>query len=660
MRWLAFVLASTAAAAAPTAAPQVPSAIDFQRDVQPIFRAHCLGCHGPDQQLSGFRLDRRGDAMRGGTQSDIGPGNADGSRLYHRVAGSSLGPRMPPTGPLSDEQIETIKQWIDEGAVWPDAAAGETAAPAVDPDAARLMTSIRDGDRTAIDALLRSNVRAVTSRGPAGATPLMTAALYGDAALVRQLLRAGADPNAADRAGVTPLMWAAASPDTIRLLLDAGADVNARSDDGRSALAIASGIVGAAPAARLLLDYGADAWTAPAGDASPLREAARAGDPETFRLLLDYGVSATGAGSVPPAFLRTVCFQCAELIGAAEGGPLARRPPESEAGATAPRYDPGRAARPTPVGDTPATPTAIHAAVARSLPLLQDVGVAFVQHTGCASCHHNSLVSLAVAAARSNGYAVNDAAAKTQTTAVAAFIESWRERTLQNLPIAGAQDTIGYLLLGLAADHYAPDAATDAQVIWLERRQATDGHWPIATIRPPIESNDIEATVLSMRALQRFAPVQQRAEYAKAVDRARAWLTTARADDTEERAFRLLGLSWAEAPRQIVTGAARDLLAGQRDDGGWAQTAAMGTDAYATGEALFALAESRAVAPGSRAYRKGLEYLLRTQIDDGSWIVETRAVPIQAYFESSFPYGVHQWVSAAATAWATAALALAK
>ena len=59
------------------------------------------------------------------------------------------------------------------------------------------------------------------------------------------------------------------------------------------------------------------------------------------------------------------------------------------------------------------------------------------------------------------------------------------------------------------------------------------------------------------------------------------------------------------------------------------------------------------------AYRKGLEYLLRTQLEDGSWFVETRSEPIQAYFESGFPYGVHQWISAAATAWATTALALA-
>ena len=86
----------------------------------------------------------------------------------------------------------------------------------------------------------------------------------------------------------------------------------------------------------------------------------------------------------------------------------------------------------------------------------------------------------------------------------------------------------------------------------------------------------------------------------------------------------------------------------------------MGTDAYATGEALVALKESGMATLGTPDYQRGGEYLLRTQIEDGSWVVESRSVPIQAYFESGFPYGVNQWISAAATAWATTALALAK
>src|SRR6266852_344690 len=136
---------------------QLPARIDFRRDVQPIFRDHCLSCHGPDQQMNGLRLDRRADAMRGGSQSDIGPGNADGSRLYHRLIGTTFGVQMPPAGPLTADQIGTIKQWIDEGAEWPDEVAEDAPTPAADPDATRLMALIREGDRPAIDDILRKN-----------------------------------------------------------------------------------------------------------------------------------------------------------------------------------------------------------------------------------------------------------------------------------------------------------------------------------------------------------------------------------------------------------------------------------------------------------------------------------------------------------------------
>jgi len=636
---------------------QVAGTVDFVRDVQPIFREHCISCHGSEMQMNGLRLDRRGDAMRGSTQTLIGPGNADGSKLYHRVASTALGPQMPPGHPLTPQQIDTIKAWIDEGANWPDAASGEVSAPPVEADVARLIAAIRAGDRRTIDDLLKAP-RAAAGRGHGGTTALLAAALYGDGALVRQLLDRGADPNATTVAGATALMWAVPDVEKMRLLLDAGADVNARSEDHRSPILIASGIVGAAGAVRLLLDYGADPFPWRASELSPLRESARAGDADIFGMLLDEGVGPKSIGAPPARFVRTNCERCGAMIGA--GGPLPRVPPDPGAESTAPRYDPGRSARPTPVGETPVTPANLAAAVERSLPLLQDVGIAFINQTGCVSCHHNSIVSMAVAAARTHGFRVNEDAAKRETALVATYLESWREHTAQNAFIAGQQDTISYLLVGLGADGYTPDAATDAQAIWLKRRQAADGRWPAWTLRPPIEAYDVTVTALSMRALQLFAPPSRRAEFDTAIDRARGWLTSAHAADTEERAFRLLGLFWSGAAHDMVAGAAKDLLATQRDDGGWAQTPAMGTDAYATGQALVALRESGSIAADAPAYRKGLEYLLRTQIDDGSWVVESRAVPIQAYFESGFPYGVNQWISAAATGWATTALALAR
>src|SRR4051794_6379282 len=507
--------AAFALAALLTAGPAAaqPGTVDFARDVQPIFRDRCGSCHGPEMQMGGLRLDRRTDALRGGTQTDIGPGNAEGSRLYHRLIGTAFGQQMPPGKPLSTDDVDVVKRWIDEGARWPDAVSGELPAPPSDPDAVTLIAAIRGGDRQIIDRVLQSRPRTAAARGAAGMTPLMAAALYGDAALVKRLLAAGADPDAADVAGATALMWAIGDAASVQALLDAGADVNARSDDRRTALIVASSTVGAAPVVRLLLEYGASAWPLQPSDAAPLREAARVGDVNTFKALLEYGVSTNGARAPSTVFLRTNCFACANALGVGEDGPLDKVPPPEGAAATAPLYDPGRAAHPTPVGPTPATPAAIRAAAERSLPLLQDVGAAFLAQTGCASCHHNSLVSMAVAAARSNGFAVNEPVARAQADALGAYIETWRDRILQNIPIAGGTDTLNYLLVGMGADRHAPDAATDALAIWLRRRQQPDGHWPILTIRPPIESNDIEATAMSLRALQLFAPPTQRADY---------------------------------------------------------------------------------------------------------------------------------------------------
>jgi hypothetical protein len=84
--------------------------------------------------------------------------------------------------------------------------------------------------------------------------------------------------------------------------------------------------------------------------------------------------------------------------------------------------------------------------------------------------------------------------------------------------------------------------------------------------------------------------------------------------------------------------------------------ASMQSDGYATGQALVALRDAGVLAVTSPAYVRGVRFLLNTQLPDGSWHVRTRSIPIQAYFESDFPHGEDQWISAAATNWATMAL----
>jgi len=85
----------------------------------------------------------------------------------------------------------------------------------------------------------------------------------------------------------------------------------------------------------------------------------------------------------------------------------------------------------------------------------------------------------------------------------------------------------------------------------------------------------------------------------------------------------------------------------------------MASDAYATGQALVALHQAGKLPVTDPAYQRGVSYLLDRQAADGSWVVKTRTLPLQKYFESGFPYGEDQWISAAASSWATMALILA-
>ena len=160
-----------------------------------------------------------------------------------------------------------------------------------------------------------------------------------------------------------------------------------------------------------------------------------------------------------------------------------------------------------------------------------------------------------------------------------------------------------------------------------------------------------------MRALQVYAPRPQRAEYDKAVQRAADWLAQAQPTTNEDRSFQILGLVWAGGKQEIARKAGGDLLREQRTDGGWAQLPALASDAYATGQALVALKEAGVLKPSDPAYKRGAQFLMNTQMEDGSWYVRSRSpIPFQPYFESGFPYGRDQFISAAATNWAAMAL----
>jgi ankyrin repeat protein len=708
--------------------------VDFRRDVHPLLKQYCVECHGPNQQMGGLRLDRRREAMKGGASVVIGPGSSASSKLYLRLIGN-YGMRMPPTAPLKPEQIRIIQAWIDQGAEWPDDLSGEAPPRPVDPGAARVMEALRMGDHNAFRKLLKADPKASTRRGPGGATPLMYAALYADSSTLRLLLEAGADANARNDGGATALMWAVPDFEKTKLLVDHGAHVDARSEDGRTPLLIASSWRNSTPVLKLLLARGATPNVKSAGGAgTPLAEAAAVGDESSIRTLIEAGAELTDLGQAIGYALWSRCMKCVAAMAKALRpsdlgfalGHLARigdedavrlllkhgaeaNAPAWPGGPTALTFAGASDAQPVGIarmlldhgsdvnaktsdgqtalyfarrrGDTPlvkllleagakeerdaaavipaAPAISARAAIERSLPLLQRTDVTFLRKSGCVSCHNNTLTAVSVAYARRKGISVDEGAARKQTAGIAAYVDNLRDRLLQNDGNPGGAGGWSHLLLGLAAQGHRPDAATDAAARFLANRQVEEGYWRIAEHRPPLEASDIEVTAVSLRALQVYAPMAQRVHYDKRIQLAAAWLTTAHPTTTEDRTFQLLGLTWARTGKDELRKAAREFISEQRADGGWAQLPTLSSDAYATGQALTALMESGTISANSEVFERGSKFLLNTQLADGSWYVQSRSFPFQPYFESGFPHGHDQWISAAATNWATMAMTFA-
>src|SRR5690242_19159447 len=171
---------------------QRPAKVDFANDVLPILRQNCVSCHGPTQQSSGMRLDRK-SAVIG--RRGVVPGSSDNSFLYHRISGAAYGMQMPPTGALRPEQIALIKTWIDEGADWPDSLANEVDLPPLNAKAVAMVEALRTGDDATFSKFVAEDPQLLNARGPSGGTPFMYAVLYTGAPTLERLLKQGADPN---------------------------------------------------------------------------------------------------------------------------------------------------------------------------------------------------------------------------------------------------------------------------------------------------------------------------------------------------------------------------------------------------------------------------------------------------------------------------------
>jgi ankyrin repeat protein len=507
-----------------------------------------------------------------------------------------------------------------------------------------------------------------------GVTAIHTAAAAGEVQTLRLLLDRGADPDPKILPGPdafvwgggrTPLMWAAllGHEDCLKLLLEKGADVNAT--DFLGTALIQASWRDNIEIAKLLLEHGAKVdQRAGAGNFTPLLWAASTefGRPDLVKLLLAKGADANAeCGQDVDAFMGVP--QTA-LILAEKRGHTPVVDALLQAGAKRAPSGPikNKTVRAPDRGAEKIDSALIRTATEKSLPPLQQTAAislgVFQEKQNCASCHQQYLPMMAAALARDKGIQRDETIARQQLETVLKNDKQAEELLLQATFHPAPAQTFGYSLLGLAAEKQPRNASLDAIVHHLSVIQSKDGHWYNLLPRPPIQSSDVAATALSMRALQLYPLEGRKAEFTERIARARQWLRRVEPVVTDERVFQLLGLAWAGEPAEQIAKLTAALLAEQRADGGWAQLSTLESDGYATGLVLYALNQASHLSRSDPGYERGIKFLLGTQLEDGTWFVQRRAFPFQPTMPSGFPHGRDAWISTAATSWAAMALML--
>jgi ankyrin repeat protein len=304
------------------------------------------------------------------------------------------------------------------------------------------------------------------------------------------------------------------------------------------------------------------------------------------------------------------------------------------------------------------SPDEVRDSAGRALALVQASVSSFERQRSCSSCHHQALSLEALRVARERGVSFDEETARRSVDRNFRGLSNLDKAVTAAAQIDPSLDW-GTWLSSADAAGIAPNltAAVYAQLI--ARRQEPDGRWITIDVRPPQSFSTFTATALSARAMAAYLPDELAAERRDRLARAKTWLLTSAAGDTEDRAYQLLGLSWTGATEPEMRPLASELAAAQRADGGWGQIPRLTSDAYATGQAIVAMRHA-GVPATDPVVARGLRYLLDRQKADGSWLVETRIheqdILSPQYFDAGFPHGPNQFASLSGSLWAAMAL----
>lgn len=301
----------------------------------------------------------------------------------------------------------------------------------------------------------------------------------------------------------------------------------------------------------------------------------------------------------------------------------------------------------------------IREAISAAIPLLEKSSRGSAEQRKCFTCHSQALPIMALTEARLRNFEVDTNNYERQIKHTVAHLRKGESNYAQGKGQGGGVDTAGYALWTLEAGQYPVDHIIDAVTHFLLRSPGDSDHWQCSSNRPPSESSDFTTTYLAIRGLKYYSKKNQDDFVEKRFESALKWLLAAKPTTTEDKVFHLRALDYLDAPTASVKRFTANLLREQHADGGWGQTDSMESDPYATATTLVGLVRTGQIDRDNPLFSKGISFLLKQQTEQGSWHVKSRSKPFQKHFETGFPHEKDQFISTAATAWATIALLLA-
>jgi hypothetical protein len=317
------------------------------------------------------------------------------------------------------------------------------------------------------------------------------------------------------------------------------------------------------------------------------------------------------------------------------------------------------AAEPTPR----ATTQQIQKTVDRAIGYLQTESAAWLKTRGCAACHHVPMPLWALSEAEQRGYTIDKKYLLDTTESLLGSKDKLLASKIFPNPDAppdprpqGRGLNMGLPFLAVAAQ--SMPSLTEGQKKSLRliteeivKKQQPDGSWEFfATLRrPPINESQTTDAAWIILALQGDKDAPE-----KALKKAVEWLDTAkRTDNHQDKVMKVLLGVRAGKPRKALQTTIDELLALQRDDGGWSQTVPEPkSDAFATGQTLYVLALAGFTADRPEI-KRGLDFLVATQKADGSWPMISRSTPDGSPGSSKLLTPIN----CAASSWATLGMA---